>query len=144
MCNFFSCIVTRNGEVLFTEEDSHEEVIGRSGLKDDLEHFVRVEYNSENGYAVDEKSIPDWYERIAVMAEQNVKQVFDKVNLFKKEYNKIKQLAWDEYNKIKQLARDEYNKIEQPALDEYAKIVQLAWDEYKLQLNKIVGYIGRG
>ena len=36
MCNFWSCIVTRNGEVLFDEmSDLHEDIIEKYKLVDD-------------------------------------------------------------------------------------------------------------
>jgi hypothetical protein len=97
MCNFFSCIVTKAGEVLFTESESHEEVISRSGMKDNLRHFVRVEYTPKEGYIIDEANIPEWYERVAAKAEQNVVAIYIRIAP-----------AWEEYEKVEQPALDEY------------------------------------
>ena len=35
MCQFFSAVVLRNGDVRFCEDDSHETLINRLGLRDD-------------------------------------------------------------------------------------------------------------
>ena len=46
MCNFFSCVATKDGRILFTEQDSHSEIIRRAGLRDDeqfMRAFVRLE-----------------------------------------------------------------------------------------------------
>jgi hypothetical protein len=56
---FFTCIVTTTGDVLFTEEDSHDTIIMRAGLIDDLKHFVRIEYTHIGGYIINEKGIPN-------------------------------------------------------------------------------------
>ena len=163
MCNFFSCIVTRDGKVLFTEEDSHEHVIERSGLKDDLEHFVRVEYTNENGYCVDESTIPEWYERMSAMIERNVELTYRNVKSLYDEYLEIQQPAWDKYHKITQPASDDYetimqhawkeykkiqqsaldkcNNIKQHALDEYITITQPAWAKFLKEISNIEGCI---
>jgi hypothetical protein len=86
MCNFFSCIVIRTGEVLFTEYESHEEVIARSGQKDNLEEFIRAEHTAKSGYILDEETIPEWYEQIAAHAKTNVTATYKRVAP-----------AWDEY-----------------------------------------------
>lgn len=46
MCNYFSCILTQDGRLLFTEDDSHSIIIERAGLDDSqvfLRSFVRLE-----------------------------------------------------------------------------------------------------
>jgi len=69
MCKYWSGIVTKDGKVLFTEDDSHETVIKRSGLNDcSLENreFVRIEVENGNmkNYRVDESdTLPSWYEK---------------------------------------------------------------------------------
>ena len=163
MCNFFSAIITRDGRVLFTEEDSHEEAIKRSGLADDLKHFVRVEYNEECGYQIDERMIPGWYERIAAKAEQNAKAIFTKIlplhteydeierSVWVKydeiersawvEYDKIWQSAWEKYGKLVQPAREKYEKIEESAWEKYGKLVQPARVAYASRIKKIGGYV---
>ena len=142
MCEFFSCIVTKKGEVFFTEENSHEEVIKRSGFLDDEQQFVRIEYTKTNGYTLDEQTIPEWYERIAAIINRDVKTIFDKIApargeyekievSARKEYEKIQVPAWKEYGKIRASAREEYEKIQVPAREEYGKIRASAWKEYE-------------
>lgn len=97
MCKFFSCIATKAADVLFCELTSHEVLISRSGLQDNLEHFVRVEYTDEKGYRLDEQTIPEWYERIAAKVKQNVIAKYIRI-----------QPLWAEYDKIKQSARANY------------------------------------
>ena len=69
MCKYWSGIVTKDGKVLFTEDDSHETVIKRSGLNDcSLENreFARIEVENGNmkNYRVDEfDTLPSWYEK---------------------------------------------------------------------------------
>jgi len=55
MCNFWSAIITRNGEVLYDKDlTSHEELVKKHHLKDDkLENrdFVRIEIvPNQNGF----------------------------------------------------------------------------------------------
>jgi len=116
MCNFFSCIVTKDAKVLFTEVDSHEEVILRSGLHDDAMDFVRIEYTEEKGYRIDERTIQEWYERIAAQAEQAVIATYRRI-----------QPSWSEYDKIVQAAHAD-------------KIVQAAHAEYKRGIANVQGY----
>jgi hypothetical protein len=99
--------VTREGGVLFTEEDSHETVIARSDFKDDHKQFVRIEYNTD-GYTIDERSIPEWYERMAATAERNVKNTFKLVKQFHADYDKIRGPALADYDKITDAALADY------------------------------------
>jgi len=46
-------------------------------------------------------------------------------------YQKIQRSAWEEYEKIQRSAWEKYKKIQQPALEEYQKIKQSAWEEYE-------------
>ena len=165
MCNFFSCIVTRDGRVLFTELDSHETIISRAGLRDNhMANFVRLEVLPPfTECTVDEREIPAWFEESAEEYKDRAVQLAIKVNGLKEEYEKIRQFALEEYQKIKQPAwekyentlqpaLEEYRKIQQPALEEYQKIEQIAWEEYKKirqpaweeylrSLSKIEGYL---
>lgn len=67
MCKFFSCIATHDGRLLFTEQDSHSEIITRANLRDDklyTRHFVRLEIVPPfASVRVDEDgTLPAWYE----------------------------------------------------------------------------------
>ena len=76
MCNFWSCILTREGEVLWSKDtDSHEELVNRHDLNDRKlkdRDFVRIEINPVDAtskdrgdwrYKVDEEgTLPVWYE----------------------------------------------------------------------------------
>lgn len=141
MCNFFSAIVLRDGSILFTEEDSHETVIARSGLKDNLKHFVRVEYNREDGYEIDERAIPEWYERIAAKAETNIKKTFAKIETFNDECMRIEESSWEDYENIQLIVHPNYNKIEDTAWEDYYTIHQTAMAAYISQLEEIEGYV---
>ena len=77
MCNYFSCIATRKGKIIWDKnKTAHEELIKKAGLKDDkLEDrdFVRLEMTpnkrglftqkkSDWNYKVDEQgTLPNWY-----------------------------------------------------------------------------------
>ena len=67
MCNFFSFTFHRDGRILFTEKDSHEEIIKRAGLRDGdvfLRDFVRGECKPPfDAVTVDENgTLPAWFE----------------------------------------------------------------------------------
>jgi len=95
MCKYWSGIVTKDGKVLFTEEDSHEEVIRRSALKDcSLENreFVRIEV--ENGdmknYHVDETdTLPTWYEKRENEFHRKVELLLRKLTIVKPKLDAI-------------------------------------------------------
>jgi len=97
MCDFFSCIITKAGKVLFTESKSHEEIIARSGLKDNLEEFIRAEHTPKSGYILDEETTPEWYERIAAQAKANATATYKRVAPAWAEYERVDQPALDEY-----------------------------------------------
>ena len=97
MCDFFTCIVTIRGDVLFTEEDSHDTVIMRAGLIDNLKYFVRIEYTPTYEYLLDEYSIPEWYERIVAKAKEDVKATYRKVVVAHSTMMKIRSKAFEEY-----------------------------------------------
>ena len=94
MCNFWSCIVTKNGEVLFDEmSDRHEDIIEKYKLVDDtadpaLLKFARVEINPPNGdvfahindwvFKIDQSIIPTWF------TKENEKSCYKKLKYFTK------------------------------------------------------------
>ena len=77
MCNFWTCIITRTGSIVWDKKtSSHEELIRKAKLKDDkLEDrdFVRIEISPSEGalwrktregwlLKVDEeKTLPEWF-----------------------------------------------------------------------------------
>jgi hypothetical protein len=66
MCQFFSAIITRQGDVRFCEDDSHETTITRLRLDDArplaTRGWVRVEcVQPHDAVRVDETSVPGWY-----------------------------------------------------------------------------------
>ena len=66
MCQFFSAIITRQGDVRFCEDASHETTITRLGLDDArplaTRGWVRVEcVPPHEAVRVDETSVPGWY-----------------------------------------------------------------------------------
>jgi len=69
MCKYFTCVATKDGKVLWTERDEHEEIIKRAKLKDDyLENrsFVRIEVpeGDMEQYRIDEDgTLPRWFEK---------------------------------------------------------------------------------
>ena len=66
MCDFLSAIATRDGRLLFCEDDSHETIVRRAGLRDGdlhLRHWVRVEQRpGDAALRVDEASTPGWWD----------------------------------------------------------------------------------
>ena len=71
MSYFFSAIVTRDGKVLFCEEDSHWVIIQRAGLKDD---FVRISILDGDMSKFKENEVtrlPKWYNRKMTKARCN-------------------------------------------------------------------------
>ena len=154
MCNFFSCLITRDGRILFTELDRHETIISRAGLRDNyMANFVRLEVLPPfTECTVDEREIPAWFEENAEEYKDRAVQLAVKVNGLKEECEKIQQSAWEEFKKIRQPAWEEYEKIVQsawkkydnivqPALEEYEKIRQTTLEECLESLSKIEGYM---
>ena len=163
MCDFFSCIATKDGQILFCEDDSHETIIERAKIKDDGGNFVRIEYTDEKGMKVDQAGIPEWYERCCVSIEMRTRKIYkiiapaledyEKIIAHAREdYEKIIAHAREDYEKTEAPAREDYKKIEAPALEDYKKIKAHAredydkieahaWKNYKSQLQKVEGYV---
>ncbi len=67
MCQSFSAILPRDGDVRFCEDDSHETILTRLGWPDDrpleTRGWVRVEcVPPHESVRVDETSVPSWYD----------------------------------------------------------------------------------
>ena len=64
MCNFWSCILTREGKVLWSEAtSSHEEIIKENNLKDNKlidRDFIRLEVHSKNKIDLFSKNAKNW------------------------------------------------------------------------------------
>ena len=140
MCDFFSCIVTKDAAVLFTEVDSHDEVILRSGLKNDTKDFVRIEYTEKKGYRIDEKTIPEWYERTAALAEQAVIAIYRRIQPSWSKYDIVLQSVLSEYDTLEQSVLSKHNKILLSSLFKYNKILRSALSKYKRDIEDVQGY----
>lgn len=107
MCQFFSCIVTRDKRVFFTEHDSHEVIVQRGNFRDDdflLRHWVRVEVKPRGKdkwgpVQIDDYTTPTWW--------------FDEPHIFEDLVLKIA-------NRVRP-ASEEYNRIIAPALENYTR-----------------------
>ena len=94
MCKYFSCIVTRKGDILWYEGDSHEQIIERKGLSDAKlkdRDFVRIEVEDglmSNWKVDEEETLPPWY----LLSEQHFKdrvaKILEKLNPLHVEYLK--------------------------------------------------------
>ena len=91
MCNFFSAIVLRNGDVLWHEAtDSHSDLVAHFQLPDNGEcrHFAKVEftpaekdgvlqYGEPDSYImrVDEPTCPPWFEDVRGAVETKLRAI---------------------------------------------------------------------
>ena len=107
MCDFFSCIATRNGRLLFTEENSHEEIITRAKLRDTdrhLQHWIRVEVTPKgDGWGpvkVDESETPGWWIEDRAAHNDRVLQLAGRVRPAWDAYEAVRRPAWDAYEAV--------------------------------------------
>ena len=120
MCQFFSTIYTRQGDIYFTEEDSHDTIISRKRLRDNslfLRSWVRVEY-VDHSLKLDETSCPSWFDRVE--AEERVRKVYKRVSA-----------AHKAYNAAKASAREAYEAARAPAQEAYDAAIASAQEAYK-------------
>ncbi len=129
MCEFFSCIVTREGDLFFCEDHSHEEIIRRAKLRDTdahVRHWVRVEVTpTMDGWGpvrVDESTVPAWWTEDAPAWEGKVLDLAGRV-----------QPAWAAYVAVRQPAYAAYEAVRQPA-----------WAAYEQQISAMTGYVSGG
>lgn len=92
MCKFFSCIATRDDRLLFTEEDSHNEVIQRAGLRDDRliqRMFVRLEVLPPfERCEVDEwQTLPGWWDDVQHSMMDRARALAQRVNAVMEPFN---------------------------------------------------------
>jgi hypothetical protein len=92
MCNFYSAIVMKNGDLLHNENlMSHEDIIRLFNINDsqiNCDKFVRVEFapldNSDfadiekYGFNVDEESTPKWFEKHREYIISRLKEIVSK------------------------------------------------------------------
>lgn len=158
MCEFFSAIVTRSGDVLFTEADSHETIIDRAKLRDAdryLRHWVRVELkpNGDGWHSLflDESEAPAWWIEDAPVFINRVLKIADRVRPAHTRYEAIQQPAWAAYLAIK-APWAAYEAIERPTYAAYEASKQQAWAaylaikqaglaEYQTAIARITGYV---
>ncbi len=147
MCEFFSCIATKDGHVLFTEQNSHETIIERAKLKDDDIAFVRAyvsdTVNQRNfvrleilppftTVTVDEAgTLPDWWIEKATAMGKKAKKLAKKVGAALAQYEAVKDAALAQYEAVEQPALAQYKAVEQPAWAQYQAVKQPAWAQYQ-------------
>ena len=114
MCQFFSCLVTRDHRVMFCEDDSHEDLITRAGFDDTkdvfLRSWVRVEVKPEGagwGHCeVDETSVPSWWNEVEDTARVLI--VATTVRSARKVYDAAERSARKVYDAAERSAREVY------------------------------------
>src|SRR5512139_1421482 len=134
MCEFFSCIATRDGHLYFTEHDSHETIISRLKLRDTAhtQHFVRLEILPPfDTCTIDQRDTPSWFDEDKVAIMDRAILLAQQVALIRAEYDKVVDPARAEYDKVVDAARAEYRKVVDPARAEYRKVVDPARAEYR-------------
>ena len=140
MCQFFSAIVYRTGQIRFCEDDSHSTLIARLGLDDSrplaTRGWVRVEARPDASGAfpavvVDETSAPAWWTDDADVWADRVRDVAMRVQPAWADYERIEQPAWADYQRIEQPAWADYQRIKQAAWVDYERIKQAAWADYQ-------------
>ncbi len=169
MCEYFSCIVTREGKVLWCEDNSHEETIKRANLKDDKlkdRDFVRIEVKNGDmkNYCVDEEStLPSWYKLSEKFFKTKTAKILKRLNLVIEDYEKKRAPLYEEYEKKRAPLYEDYNKKRAtlyrdyekkcdalygdykkkyaPLYEDYKKKYAPLYEDYKKKLKSIEGYI---
>jgi len=169
MCQFFSAIATRDGHLLFTEDDHHETTITRAGLRDGdlfLRHWVRVEQHpTETVLRVDETSIPAWFDVNEWQPRVNV--LLARVRPAREAYDATVRSAQEACDAEERLAQEAFNAAERSAreaareaydatvrsaleahdatlrsaLEAYDAEERSAWEAYVQKLRTIEGYV---
>ena len=147
MCQFFSCLVTRDHRVLFCEDDSHEELIRRAGFDDTkdvfLRSWVRVEVKPENAgwrhVMVDETSVPSWWEQVE--DSDRVLIVANTVRSAREVYVAAVRPAQEVYVAAMRSAQEVYDAAMRSAQEVYVAAVRPAWEVYVASISAFVGYL---
>ena len=137
MCQFFSCLVTRDHRVLFCESVSHEELIRRAGFDDTkdvfLRSWVRAEVNpaGTTGWGrvkVDETSVPSWWDEIE--DSDRVLIVANTVRSAEEVYDAAVRSAEEVYDAAVRSAQEVYTVAERSAQEVYNAAVRSARKVY--------------
>jgi cytochrome c556 len=135
MCHFFSCIAMKDGRLLFTEDDSHEEIIRRAGLRDnDLSinrPFVRLEITPPfNRVTVDEdNTLPEWWDSSEFT--KKAKQLAKKVGKVRAEYQTKLDAVRAEYQPKRDAVEAEYQPKRDAVEAEYQTKLDAVEAEYQ-------------
>ena len=172
MCQFFSCLVTRDHRVLFCEDDSHEELIKRAGFDDTkdvfLRSWVRVEVKPAGAgwglLEVDETSVPSWWDKVedtdrVLTVADVVRSAWEAyeaaVRSAQEVYDAAVQPAWEAYDAAAvqpageawdaavRSARRAYEAAVRSARKDYEADVQPAWEVYTTSISAFVGYLSK-
>ena len=151
MCKFFSCIVVRDGRILFTEDDSHETIITRAGLRDGvMGHFQRVEVLPPFTVAtVDERERAPWLtdemlDRCVVLAGRvaPARKVYDEtIAPARKVYDETIAPARKVYQETRDAAWKVFYETLAPTQKVYRETVASARKVYVDFLSGIEGYL---
>lgn len=160
MCQFFSGIAFRTGDIKFTEDDSHTTLIERLGLDDSRDLFTRGWVRFEavpkgDGWEpvrVDETSVPGWWDEDRIAFEDRVLAVamrvrparaeFDRVTAAAHaEFDRVRAPAWAEYDRVTAAARAEHDRVTAAAWAEHDRVRAAAWAEYVAAIRTIDGYV---
>ncbi len=92
MCQFFSAIVFRTGDIRWCESDSHENIIGRLSLNDAeplaTRSWMRVECKPQHDRVrVDETSTPGWYDEDRASVDGRVMDLALRVSPARRAYD---------------------------------------------------------
>jgi hypothetical protein len=134
MCEFFSCVVTRDGRLLFTEEDSHETIISRAGLRDTAtcRHFVRLEISPPfTTCRLDQSSSPSWFDENRLDYEERAIELAKRIAPAYEAYQKATATAYEAYQKATATAEEAYQKATAPAYEAYQKAKAPAYEAYQ-------------
>jgi len=138
MCEFFSCVVTRKGDLFFCEDNSHEEIIDRAKLRDSdahVRHWVRVEVTPQgDGWGpvrVDETTVPAWWHEDAPAWEGKVLDLAGRVRPAWEAYKAVERPAWEAYEAVRRPALEAYKAVERPALEAYEAVRRPALEAYE-------------
>jgi len=144
MCNFFSCIVSRNGKIYFCETDSHEDIL--SGMRKigvstrdsaRAQDIVRLEVLKSTYATVDQSDwrlgIPEWFERNAATYKNNAIKLRRRVVEHRKKLSRAASLrSWTRFTIEQRVDRDNIHEyLCMPWMQRYVK-----------SLSKISGYVG--
>ena len=135
MCQFFSCLVTRDGDVRFCEDDSHETIISRLGWPDDrpleTRGWVRAECEPPHtSVCVDETSVPGWYADDRARYDGLVMETAGRVAPARRAYDEAIATAFRAYNEAIAPAFRAYDEATAPARRAYNEAIATASRAY--------------